>query len=87
MATIQTVQTFYGEDRELYIRLNNIEVSNHGVVSFAKFRGFVSRETYLSGGKYLWEQDIQFNADVSQPLWPQAYEKLISDNGWVSNEV
>lgn len=82
MATLQTVQTLYGEARELYIRLNNVEVSNHGVTSWAKFRGFASEEAFQNGGKYLWEEDIEFTADVSEPIWPQAYAALIAGKGW-----
>ena len=43
MAIIATVKTPLSEDRKLYIRLNNIETSNHGAPSMAKFRGFISQ--------------------------------------------
>lgn len=76
MAIQATVTTKYGEDRSLYIRLNNMESSNHGVASQAKFRGFLSQEAFLAGKHYLWERDVEFVADVALPLWPQAYEVL-----------
>ncbi|VVP78383.1 hypothetical protein [Pseudomonas fluorescens] len=76
MAIQATVTTVYGEERLLYIRLNNMETSNHGVTSQAKFRGFLSMEAYDNKNHFMWEQDIEFIADVSQPLWPQAYEAL-----------
>ena len=78
MAIIATVKTSLGEDRELYIRLNNIEASNHGEMSSAKFRGFISQGAYQAGANYAWEQDVEFMADVSQPLWGQAYQALKS---------
>ena len=78
MAIITTVKTSLGEDRELYIRLNNIEASNHGERSSAKFRGFISQEAYQTGANYAWEQDVEFVADVTQPLWEQAYRALKS---------
>lgn len=79
MAIQATVTTSFGEDRSLYIRLNNLESSNHGVVSQAKFRGFLSQEAFENKSHYMWERDIEFVADVSQPLWPQAYEALKVD--------
>lgn len=76
MAIQAKVDTEYGEERSLYIRLNNIEASNHGVPCNVKFRGFISKEAFDSGSRYLWEKDIEFLADVSLPLWTQAYEAL-----------
>lgn len=78
MAIKATVETIHGEVRELYIRLNNVEVSNHGAQSVAKFRGFISQEKFASGANFLWERDIEFDADVTQPLWGQAYQALKS---------
>lgn len=79
MAIIATVKTSLGEDRELYIRLNNVETSNHGERSTAKFRGFLSQEAYQVGANYAWEQDVEFMADVTLPLWMQAYQALKSE--------
>lgn len=76
MAIQATVTTEYGEERSLYIRLNNMESSNHGTASQAKFRGFLSREAFDNKNHYMWECDIEFAADVSQALWSQAYEAL-----------
>lgn len=78
MAIQATVETNFGEYRELYIRLNNLESSNHGQPSYAKFRGFISKEKFDSGANYLWEQDVEFAADVTKPLWGQAYQALKS---------
>lgn len=78
MAIKATIETIYGENRELYIRLNGIEASNHGVASIAKFRGFISQEKFEAGANYLWERDVEFMADVDQPLWGQAYQALKS---------
>lgn len=76
MAIQATVKTDFGEERIIYIRLNNIEASNHGVPSNVKFRGFISKEAFESGSRYLWEKDIEFLADVELPLWAQAYDAL-----------
>jgi hypothetical protein len=37
---------------------------------------FISKEKFDSGANYLWEQDVEFEADVTQPLWGQAYSEL-----------
>ena len=76
MAIKATVETSYGEERELYIRLNNIEASNHGVESRALFRGFLSEDAYNSGKQFLWEHTVEFTPDVGKPLWDQAYRAL-----------
>lgn len=76
MAIRAEVETPFGESRELYIRLNNVEAGNHGVLATAKFRGFLSEQAYISGAHYLWEKDVEFNADVTKPLWEQAYSEL-----------
>lgn len=76
MAISATVKTLFGEERNLYIRLNNLESSNHGAESLAKFRGFLSKEAFQAGSHFMWEFDLIFTADVTQSLWNQAYEKL-----------
>lgn len=73
MAILKTVPTQFGEDRELYIRLNNVEVSNHGVKAVALFRGFLSQEAFNNGSHFMYEQVVEFDADVSAPIWGQAY--------------
>lgn len=78
MAIQATITTQYGEDRELYIRLNNVEASNHGAMASALFRGFISKAKFDAGANYLWEQEVEFVADVTQPLWGQAYQALKS---------
>lgn len=82
MAIQATVTTEYGESRRLYIRVNNIETSNHGVPSNVKFRGFLSREAFDTGARSVWEADMEFMADIAVPLWPQAYEALKSERNW-----
>lgn len=71
-----TVNTEFGEARELYIRLNNVEVNNHGARSYALFRGFLSKESFESEGKYMWEKRITLHPDVSLSIWEQAYVHL-----------
>jgi hypothetical protein len=76
MAITATVATEFGEDREVYIRLNNIEANNHGVKAMALFRGYLSQAAFQAGARYVWEASVEFVPDVSQPIWPQAYAVL-----------
>ncbi len=55
------------------VRLNNVGVSNHNMPSSALLRGFASREAYIAGYRYQFEREIEFAADVTQPIWSQAY--------------
>lgn len=87
MAIAAIVTTQFGEDREVYIRLNNIEASNHGVPAQALFRGYLSQEAFESGAHYVWEGSVEFASDVSQPLWPQAYAALVAQEGFEADEV
>lgn len=83
MAIQTLVATEYGENRSLYIRVNNIEASNHGVPSNVKFRGFLNRGAFEAGARSVWELDMEFFADVALPLWPQAYKALKAEKKWV----
>ncbi|AUR93115.1 hypothetical protein NVP1183O_17 [Vibrio phage 1.183.O._10N.286.48.B7] len=76
MAILATVETQFGEDKELYIRLNNVEASNHGMKATALFRGFISKEAFEDGKNFMYEKEVQFNADVSSNLWEQAYSHI-----------
>jgi len=76
MAIKATVFTEHGESRELYIRLNSMSSSNHGVNSTGLFRGFLSKDAFLENAKPFWEKGVAFIADVSLPLWEQAYSEL-----------
>lgn len=87
MAIKATVTTLFGEEREVYIRLNNVEASNHGWASNALFRGFLSKEAFQAGAHYVWEKEIQFAPDVSQPIWQQAYAALIEAEGFEAQEA
>jgi len=87
MALMATVPTQFGEDRAVYIRLNNIEASNHGVPAQALFRGFLSQAAFESGAHYVWEKRVEFAPDVSQPLWPQAYAALCAEESFEGVEV
>ncbi len=75
MAIIATVKTMYGEDRELYIRINHAEINNHNVNSEFTFRGYLVEVDY-SEAKYIYEHIINMIVDVTGNIWQQAYEKL-----------
>lgn len=87
MAIKATVTTVFGEEREVYIRLNSIEASNHGWASHALFRGFLTKEAFQAGAHYVWEKEIEFTPDVSQPIWPQAYAALVEEEDLEATEV
>lgn len=76
MAITAHLPTSFGETRDLYVRLNNLETANHGLPSTALFRGFLSREAFLAGKGYVWEQEVRFTVDPSRPLWEQAYAAI-----------
>lgn len=81
MAIKATVETSFGETRELYIRLNSSEVNNHGAECYALFRGFLSQQAFQDGKNYVWERGVVFQPDVSQPIWEQAYQVLKDEIG------
>lgn len=87
MAIKAKVTTMFGEDREVYIRLNSIEASNHGWASHALFRGFLSKDAFKAGAHYVWEKWIEFTPDVSKPIWEQAYAELVAQEGLDATEV
>ena len=76
MAITSNQETSFGEVRNIYIRLNSLSASNHGVKSVALFRGFLSKEAFASGKNYVFEKEIELTLDVSQPAWVQSYAAL-----------
>lgn len=76
MALTATLTTQYGETRSLYVRINNLESSNHGVQSNILFRGYVGQAEFAAGGGFVYEQELKVDLDVTQPLWEQAYLAL-----------
>lgn len=85
MAINAKIITSFGEERDCYIRLNNVEASNHGVASKALFRAFLSEEAFKSGAGYVAEFDVEFDADASGVIWEQAYNALIAQEGLETN--
>lgn len=76
MAIISKVPTKYGEEKELYIRVNSVEASNHGKLATALVRGFLNKKAFKEGAHFLWEKEVEFKADVSKSIWNQAYKVL-----------
>ncbi len=77
MGIFATVVTPYEEQpRRLYFRLNHTETSNHGVESIAVFRGYSSKEAFEGLKAFVVEVTVTFEANVSEPLWGQAYAAL-----------
>jgi hypothetical protein len=87
MGILTTVMTLIGEERECYIRLNNMEVSNHDLPATALFRGFLSQQAFSNAAHYVWEQSVSFTPDLSLPLWAQAYDALCLELGIPNVEV
>ena len=83
MALKATLETSFGETRELYVRINNVEASNHGVKASALARGFLSKDAFEAGKNYVWERSIEFTSDVSRSLWDQAYTALRAESDLV----
>jgi hypothetical protein len=81
MGIMHTTMTDYGETRTMYVRLNNLEASNHGMPASALFRGYINKAAYQAGAKYVWEREVSFTPDLSKPLWTEAYNALISQEG------
>ena len=79
MALKKRVIDELGRDVELYVRLNSAEVSNHGVAGHFLFRGYASKEAFLGGDRYLWEQSLEAKVDVGANIWEQAYNAIRSD--------
>ncbi|CAG8864063.1 hypothetical protein [Pseudomonas fluorescens] len=76
MALTASLTTSYGETRDLYVRVNNLSTSNHGVSSSALYRGYIVEEQFRAGGGYVWERELEFMVDVSGDIWTQAYQAL-----------
>jgi len=71
--TTQFIDTL-GEEKEIYVRVNNAQFNNHGAESTALLRGFASEEAFKDrGAGFIWEMNVKFVADVSKPLWDQVY--------------
>lgn len=79
MAIKKIVNDIVGRELDLYIRLNSVEASNHGVASSFLFRGFESRDHFVNGDGFLWEYEVTAVIDVSGNIWEQAYA-LIKDD-------
>lgn len=64
-----------GEEKEIYVRINNIESNNHGAESRALLRGYASETAFKEhGAGFIWEKSIPFTADITQPIWQQVYQ-------------
>lgn len=87
MALSQKIKTAFGDERLTYIRLNNVEVSNHGIPCVATFRAFVDQAAFKDGARFVEEYTVEFDADVSKALWPQAYAALIKEKKFAKKEI
>lgn len=76
MAILTKVTTIHGEEKELYIRVNNVEVNNHGIKACALVRGFLSKDAFDNRMHFLHEERVEFDADLTKPLWEQVYDEL-----------
>lgn len=77
MAFTVKLITDFGEERELYVRLNNFDqLANHGVPAIARFRGYVSKEAFEAGARFVWEKTLEIEADAPDAPWKLAYAAL-----------
>lgn len=79
MALQKRVIDDLGRDVELYVRLNSAEISNHGIAGHFLFRGYASKDAFIGGGRFLWEQSLESFINVSEPIWSQAYDAIRSE--------
>jgi hypothetical protein len=84
MAINAKLETNYGEERDLYIRLNNLETVSKHAGAVARFRGFVSEKAFKAGKNYVWEKLVEFPCDIGGNLAEQAYFVLKKE---ISNAV
>lgn len=89
MAVLADITTSFGEARECYIRLHNIEANNHGEKATAQFRAYLSQAAHAAGGHPVREYTVRLDADVDLALWPQAYAalKAIKDPYWLPDDT
>lgn len=79
MAVKIRTQTLYGEERELYVRVNNFEqLTNHDEAGPDRvlIRGYISKEAFDERRAFVWELALDVTIDVSLPAWPQVYDAL-----------
>ena len=72
-----TITDQFDNERTIFIRLDSVSVTRSGEGSAAVFKGFVSQasaDDYVSDA--VWVREIQFDADLSQPLPGQAFAAL-----------
>lgn len=87
MAIQGKVETDAGEDRELYIRLIDMDINNHGKPCYGMFRGFVSKDAFENGKQCLWEYEHPIeDVEVTSNLWKQAYESLQNETVTVESD-
>lgn len=78
MAISARIETNTGETKELYLRVITVDANNHGALSSALVRGFISQEAFDDGKHFAHEESFEFNVDVSTSLWEQVYSHLKS---------
>lgn len=76
MAILTKVLTEFGEEKELYLRINSAELSNHGVESTALVRGYLSEQAFKDDLRCMYEDIVTCNVDVSRNVWEQFYSEL-----------
>lgn len=76
MGIITKIETNTGEVKDLYLRVNNIDVNNHGADSLILIRGFISRDAFLAGKHFAHEESLEAKIDVEHLPWDQAYDVL-----------
>lgn len=92
MAIRGSVITKFGEERECYIRINNVEnAANHNVKWKPRLRGYLIDFTVEESPAYVWDSieegiEISCNIDVSlqKSVWTQMYEQIKIDSIFLS---
>jgi len=84
------VMTKFGEKRDCYVRINNVDdVQNNKDGTTVKPRLRAYLDSFENGKPYVWDSveadlKLEFIVDISKPLWDQIYEELIKDEAFKS---
>ena len=98
MAIRGVLTTKFGEERECYIRINNVEnSSNHNVKWKPRLRGYLVDFTVDESPVYVWdsvEEGLKIECDVDlniqESCWSQMYKQIMDNqefNSIVKNIV
>ncbi len=92
MAIRGTLVTKFGEERECYIRINNVEnAANHGISWQPRLRAYLVDFTIEASPPYVWASieaglEIECEVDLTIPKssWDQMYEQIMVNKDFLN---